>query len=375
MQVEENITRLYYIQKAFLLFIENDDLAEENYQNLTTILTEFKIGENQHDLELFLYLLLTIANNHHRSLNFFEKIFQILILFKNQMKNFFTSFRIFNIFKSNKRILLFLIKEEVIIVDKSIVYILFNRKYNDRNYIYYFYPEIKSFLDEKEIKKIENEDISDLETKRNNEFNEDPVYNYIKNDIIEDFIIYVNKTNLLLNSTINCSFYETNLFVLKNKLTLIEYAAFFGSLQILKYLHLNRIEITQNTWIAAIHSQNPELIRYLEENEKIHEDPAFMKILINEAIKCHHNDIKDYFQNYYVNNEDEIKPFSIFCQSLKYYNYAYLRKDMINKNAFANFCKYNYYTFAQLVLENSTFDINQIFQLIFSIILQYINFK
>ena len=58
---------------------------------------------------MFLYLLAFISNNHHRDFDFFEKIFKIIIQFKDIITQKFTNLEIFLIFKKNKRVLLFLI--------------------------------------------------------------------------------------------------------------------------------------------------------------------------------------------------------------------------------------------------------------------------
>ena len=61
----------------------------------------------------------------------------------------------------------------------------------------------------------------------------------IQKDLIEEFTIYMNKNGYSINSTINLSIYETNNLLLKQfGITLIEYAAFFGSIQIFDYLFL-----------------------------------------------------------------------------------------------------------------------------------------
>ena len=54
-------------------------------------------------------------------------------------------------------------------------------------------------------------------------------------------------------------------FYLKKKVSLIEYAAFFGSIQIIQYLMINGISLQPLSWIYAIHSQNVDFIHLLEE--------------------------------------------------------------------------------------------------------------
>ena len=113
----------------------------------------------------------------------------------------------------------------------------------------------------------------------------------IRKDEIEKFISIVKKENLPLQSDIKHSIFETNSFLLNKTSTLIEYAAFFGSIQIFNYLRLNKVDLSPSLWLYSIHSHKIELIHILEEKE----------ILVNylecfsESIKCHHNDIANHF--------------------------------------------------------------------------------
>ena len=94
----------------------------------------------------------------------------------------------------------------------------------------------------------------------------------------------------------NISIFETNPFLIKRKASLIEYAAFFGSIQIFKYLQLNNVELTPSLWLYAIHCNNPEIIHLLEENHVIPEDKSYFECY-KESIKCHHNNIANYIKD------------------------------------------------------------------------------
>ena len=70
-----------------------------------------------------------------------------------------------------------------------------------------------------------------------------------------------------MTSTIKESIYETNLFLLKNKNpTIIEYAAFHGSIQIFTFLKINNVSLTSSLWPYSIHGNNDEILYLLEEN-------------------------------------------------------------------------------------------------------------
>lgn len=146
---------------------------------------------------------------------------------------------------SNKRILLFLIEEQILAVDEYFAKQITKPKYLSRKYPQYFAPEIAPFMNEKwfpkdEIWDDEDENESDngiiekIKKKLSDDFYESYFYKLIREDLVEDFITYVNKINIKLNATINPSIYEANSFLFKKQdnISFIEYAVFFGSIQI-----------------------------------------------------------------------------------------------------------------------------------------------
>ena len=80
---------------------------------------------------------------------------------------------------------------------------------------------------------------------------------------------------------------------MENKPTFIEYASFFGSIQIFKYLILNNVDLISSVWYYAIHSQNAEIIQILIDNN-VEFPNKDVNLCIDEAIKCHHNEIANY---------------------------------------------------------------------------------
>lgn len=101
-------------------------------------------------------------------------------------------------------------------------------------------PEIKEQISEEERKQIENNLLSDdpsiftnFDDKRQKAENDTYICQLIRQDSIEDFKSYVSQNNILLDSNIKKSIFETNRFLLsKDSVSLIEYAAFYGSIQI-----------------------------------------------------------------------------------------------------------------------------------------------
>ena len=208
------------IQGCLLNFIDDEGDIEENFQNLQQLLDDQKIKENKKDFKLFIQLVTTIANNHHRTPTFFSKIEKILKLYENEIKKYFSNSDIYNLF-SNKKLLLFLTEENIFKIDDTI-----NTQFRNLNL-----PFKKQNFSSEESQKEFPEKLKIGE-------NDDIICSFIRQDLIEEFITYVKRNDYSINSYVPSSPYETNP-LLMNRTNLIEYAAFFGSSQIFKYLHLN----------------------------------------------------------------------------------------------------------------------------------------
>ena len=111
MALQEYLEKMKDIHAQIILYLDYEVNDEENYENLFQLLVDQKIRNDSHELKLFLHLILKIANNHHHTTDFFDKIEKILHIFKNEIPSYLSNLEIFTIFKTNKRILLFLIYE------------------------------------------------------------------------------------------------------------------------------------------------------------------------------------------------------------------------------------------------------------------------
>ena len=378
MDVQLYLEKLSKLQSNILNYLDNNEDIEENLDNLNNIIfDEIKAHDNIHELRLIMHLITKIANNFHRETNFFEKIENILQLFKEKMQKHLSNSQIFNIFKSNKRILLFLIEENILTFDKNILKKLICSKYIKAKYLHFFSPEIKQFVNDnffhqcvfkilfiksdEFIKEIKRELPEKFYENRKIGENENYICHLIRKDLIKEFIIYVNKNFCTLKSSIIPSIYETNSFLLKQEnIALIEYAAFFGSIQIFNYLRLNEVELTPSLWRYAIHGQNPEIIHLLEENNIKpinNNENEYYKELLKESIKCHHIGISNYIQDNYLQNNKEDSDFALeVC--LKYYNFNFKQFDLINEFSFCYLCKYDYYMLVYNLLKEIDIDVN-----------------
>lgn len=73
---------------------------------------------------------------------------KIILLIKEEIVSKYSKSEIFRIFKNNKRILLFLIKENILIFDEFIIKKIIKDIYAKRCYPQYFSLEMKPFLNE-----------------------------------------------------------------------------------------------------------------------------------------------------------------------------------------------------------------------------------
>ena len=376
MSAEEYLNEMKTIQNFFLNYINNEANVEENYQNLIQILDDIKIYENQHKVKSLFYLTIKISNNHYRGSDFFNKIEKILLLFKDKMKKYFSNSELFHIFKSNKRLLLFLFEENIMVMDEFIVKnIINNRKYIKYKYPQFFQPEIQPFIHEEWFQKYEAKEdddeieeiklVEELKKELPNNFhekrkigeNDDYICFLIQKDSIEDFITSINKNPFSVNSTINSSIYETNNYLLKKQssTSLIEYAAFYGSIQIFNYLRLNNVTLRQSLWLYTIHGKNAELIHLLEQDGIKPVDLTYKKC-VKESLKCHCNDIVNYFKDNFL-KDAESNSQNILDRSLKYYNFQFISN--IDKSSFYSLCHYDYYTFVDILLKKKVININE----------------
>ena len=274
----------------------------------------------------------------------------------------------FDFFECNKRILFFLIDNDILNIDENLINCIFES--NNSRIRHYLYEKIKNKIDEdkkntieKELLQIKPTILENFEEKCKIGENDSYICQLIRNDSVEEFITYVTRTNLSLLSRIKESIFETNSFLLNKEPSLIEYSAFFGSIQIFQYLKLNRVDLTPSLWFYVIHSKNNELIHLLEENKVEPPDSKYYKCL-EEAIKCHHNDISVYINDNLINeknssNEIDLRFNENICAySLHYYNYYFFPNDLNHEFILFYLCQYDYYTLVKFLLDENKIDLN-----------------
>ena len=343
-ELQEYIRQKKKLYNSLLDFLENQDEIECNihylFENYNFIDNDKEI---KHELKILLFLILRISDNHRRTPLFDQKINQIIIFFEKAIKQTFSNSEIFSIFKDNKRVLLFLFQNEIIIIDDSILNYLLKNK----TVCHFFYPEIESHHTENQKTEIKNELLSidsdiftNFEEKRQIGENDTFICSLIRQDSIFEFVSFVNRTEIPLSSKIKKSIFETNSFLIDKEPTLIEYATFYGSIQIFNYLKNSIIDLNENLWFYAIHSKSSKMIHLIEENVTLIKDK---EKLVEESIKSHHNFFVDYFENNYFNELQNLNSFAFH-----YCNFFYLSEDYIDQTFLNNACKYDHFPFVKL---------------------------
>ena len=357
MEIQQFIESKKELQSIFLSYIDDPNSDENNFQNL---IDNFKIQDlfqNQNELKEFLQFITKIAKNHHRQPNFFDQIEKVLLYLENDLKKNFTNSEIFTIFKNSKPILLFLIKQKIITVDTSIVKLIRNKEC-----LQFLYPEIKAFIDDEIERRIEESNEIDemtkdanFDKKRRIGENETYICQLIRTDSIEEFVAFINKTNTSKNGKIKRSLFETNSFLIKKKETsLIEYAAFFGSIQIFQFLRINEVPLCESLWLYAIHSNNAEMIHILERDNVKPPNGSYERCFV-EAIKCHHNEIARYIKENYI--EKSMKDEKYKSCTFRYHNFEFIPINFTEDDAFFYLTFYNYQKLVDIYLNSRKNDI------------------
>lgn len=244
--------------------------------------------------------------------------------------------------------------------DNSIV------KYLDKSdsliyFVEYFSKELRPF---QQLIPIWYVGIETDDEKRKIGENDNEICRLIRKDLIEEFIIYVNKNDTNLKKKIEPSVYETNSFLMLTDVTLIEYAAFFGSSQIFKYLYKNGVPLTPSLWNYAIHGNNPELILILKE-ERVNAEYDLFEFSLREAIKCHHNGVANFIcenliddKNFINYSDDYGYSDNLLFYIFHYYNYDYFPNKFTSKFTFFYACQFDHYEIVEILLKTTKIDIN-----------------
>lgn len=98
----------------------DDNFSETKFEIFKKNVKTQKIEADHEELEQFLQIMKNIFNNHHRGREFIEKFQKIILFYKDKINQTLSNQKIYEIFEDNKLILLFLMKNNIISIDKQI---------------------------------------------------------------------------------------------------------------------------------------------------------------------------------------------------------------------------------------------------------------
>ena len=327
---------LVEIQTLFLDFIENDDDAE-----IFKYLKQIDIINNNERYVVLLFLISKspIYRFSKRGLN--AKLWFLMEHLINDfdlMKIFDIDF-IFNTFKKNKTILLFLFKNGIITSE------ILKRKmqvdYQTEKHIFILIKDGSISYDELDI---------DPSTLNNHYFEDDNsngnIFKIIQNDDIDNFTNALSHTNLNINSYIippNKEFSKENK---KQKFSLIECSALYGSINIFKYLLSQKAKINaQKIYLCSIEGGNYEIIHLLE-NNGIDFPKGNANAILSHTVCYHRNELYEYFSsqtnsnykdNYIAQMKDSILNLNLYHLFLIVSNITF--KTLIKSTKLKEICK------------------------------------
>ena len=153
MEIEAFIKKGKEFYTPLLNFFESESIYEDEIQELTKIFDDQDIFNNPIEMYGLLELLFNIGNNHHQTTDFFKKLGLIFHYLIKDKQLPISSAEIFDLYKTNKRLLLFLFEQKVLQPEKSIYNTLMQeRAINGYKLYYYLFVEIKKFFGKRKSK-------------------------------------------------------------------------------------------------------------------------------------------------------------------------------------------------------------------------------
>lgn len=305
------------ISSSILKYIDNNTNEEDNFQSIIQVIQKHKIQENSEEFIIFIKLINQISEMHHYSINMYEKLTKILQYVKEDLLKHFTNEEIIQIF-ANKKILLNLIKENIIKIDKSTAQQIDKLDSKIRDF---FYPEIKAFLDDP--KEPENMP-PDFEEKRKDPFGKDTAIRCYQTDDLDGFISYIEekKGAITKDSGLAPYFYEYYGYASLEQAALIEFAAYYGSKKIFDYLLKNDYLVRPIAIFYAIRGGNLEIFKKIEEQKLDFPEKDYLDWM-NTAIISHENEIATYIkEKYFEKNGDDLSDY--IKTMVNVYNYYFI---------------------------------------------------
>ena len=310
------------IQSLLLTYLDTSDNNQDtNSQNLSNLIQELKkkkIEDDRSSLDDFLRMLVHIASNHHRSIDFFPKIANLLVSLKTEIQKYYSNEDLFNLFSHAEPVIV-LLKDNLFQFTNEVNTIINSKDNQDLKQ--YYYPDDKK---------------NEIENQKTGE-NHNQICTLIRLDEAPNFIDLVSHENISLEAKIDPSPFETNDFLKKHsEVTLLQYAAFCGSVAVFNHISNAKPELLESDiWEYAIHGRNYEIINTLKEKTVSAPNDNYESCL-NLSISSHHSElirtIQDDLANPPENAEEEEEEKNDQSVSPKYVLDPHLKTAIISHN-------------------------------------------
>ncbi|OHT03095.1 hypothetical protein TRFO_29558 [Tritrichomonas foetus] len=292
--LESRRDELFTIENLQNKLLELDQNFEETNENFISFLMESRFIKEKRTIRQLLFSVDCLLT--YRRISFETAIFILQNEhIKKLMKENFSPNELVFIFES-KLLVLHLLDNHIITIQS-----LMEEVCAGESYFFYFFSEIRETdfdyfteIYSKFKKDMILPDVEKHDELRRKGINEDEYSQLIRYDKIDEFMVmFVEKGNDF-NFKIPFSRYETADYVNCPDLmpNLIEYAAFFGAVNIFKFLYLEGAKFTPELLSFAVAGGNYEIIHFLEENNY-----KFTEDHIKVAIQFHRNEIVEYIRN------------------------------------------------------------------------------
>lgn len=246
MTFPENFTSLSQIYDLDFISQLNSvvfNLSEENYQYSKNHIFNSNIIKSKEALYKLLQTLNTAAFYRAKQIQLYQNL---LIDLSSSAKQLFGENFTLKCIITNNYLRLSLINDCGFSISN-----LIKENFEDHKKSIHFYtffaPEIKKNGMEKVIQfyKLEQYCTELFIKERNDSLNPESLAHSIIFDDVDKFQDICSQNNVDLNSIIHHSFLDSNTFIEQKDLSLIEYSAYYGSLQIFKFLLLNSAKFTK----------------------------------------------------------------------------------------------------------------------------------
>ncbi|OHT02839.1 hypothetical protein TRFO_29908 [Tritrichomonas foetus] len=294
--------KLEILRSKMIPYIELQELLlnidEFSIDSTIDFIYENHLTDTKTTLNEVLQSLNMVVRARPNSLQHYLAVFMNL---KDEIKPLFTSNELWKIFENHRNVLLTLYEDNCIDIET-----IKKKCYKDREYLQFFFVEIKendvNYFNER-IRYLGIEDcfinIDPIEFMENRKIGhcEWEVADLIRRDDYEELQVYMSQMNIDYDTQIHPTVFESDQ-VINSRFTplptLIEYAAFFCSMNTFKYLWMNMLSMPENLPKYAIAGGSYEAIHLCEEKKK---KLKFDEECISTAIEYHHEEIVDYLHD------------------------------------------------------------------------------